>query len=106
MIKFMVVCHRRPDWSHEQFRRYFRETHGPLAMAIPGVRRYVQNFAEADEGREPDWDAVIEFWFDDRAAMDAAWKSEAGRRASGDNANLMDLSRTRWSVVEEIVLRA
>ena len=78
MIKFMVVCHRRPDWSHDQFRRYFRETHGPLAMAIPGVRRYVQNFAEAGEGREPDWDAVIEFWFEDRAAMDAAWKSEAG----------------------------
>jgi uncharacterized protein (TIGR02118 family) len=105
VIKFMVVCHRRPDWSHEQFRRYFRETHGPLAMAIPGVRRYVQNFAEADGGRDPDWDAVIEFWFDDRPAMDAAWKSEAGRRASGDNANLMDLGRTRWSVVEEIVVR-
>ena len=104
MLKFMVVCHRRPDWSRDQFRRYFQETHGPLAMAIPGVRRYVQNFA-AGEGRDGDWDAVIEFWFDDRAAMDAAWASEAGRRASGDNANLMDLARTRWSVVEEIVVR-
>jgi hypothetical protein len=41
----------RPGWSREQSRRYFRETHGPLAMAIPGVRGYVQNFVEADERR-------------------------------------------------------
>jgi len=41
MTKFIVVCFRRPDWPREQFRRYFQETHGPLAMAIPGVRRYV-----------------------------------------------------------------
>ena len=102
----MVVCYRRADWSHDQFRRYFRETHGPLAMKIPGVRRYVQNFADPDAQRDGSWDAVIEFWFDDRASMAAAWQSEAGRRASADNANLMDLSRTRWSVVEEFVERA
>ena len=42
MIKFMVVCYRRPDWSRDQFRRYFRETHGPLAMAMPGLRGYVR----------------------------------------------------------------
>ena len=106
MTKFIVVCFRRPDWSREQFRRYFQETHGPLAMAIPGVRRYVQNFVAPDERGEPPWDAVIEFWFDDRRSMDAAWQSEAGRLASADNANLMDLSRTRWSVVEEIVVRS
>jgi uncharacterized protein (TIGR02118 family) len=52
MTKFIVVCYRRPDWSREQFRRYFQETHGPLAMAIPGVRRYVQNFVAPDEGRD------------------------------------------------------
>ncbi|MET0152478.1 MAG: EthD family reductase [Candidatus Binatia bacterium] len=105
MVKFVVVCYRRRDWSREQFRRYFRDVHGPLAMAMPGVRRYVQNFVEADERLDPPWDAVIEFWFDDRASMEAAWQSEAGQRASGDNANLMDLERTRWGVVEEIVVR-
>jgi uncharacterized protein (TIGR02118 family) len=106
VIKFMVVCYRRPDWSRDQFRRYFDETHGPLAMTIPGVRRYVQNFVEPDERRDPPWDAVIEFWFDDSPSMEAAWHSEAGRLATADNANLMDLSRTRWAVVEEIVVRA
>ena len=103
MIKFVVVCYRRPDWSREQFRHYFREMHGPLARAIPGVRRYVQNFVEPDERRDPPWDAVIEFWFDDRASMEAAWQSEAGRVATADNGALMDLTRTRWAVVDEVV---
>jgi uncharacterized protein (TIGR02118 family) len=105
MIKFVVVCYRRPGWSRDQFRRYFRETHGPLAMAIPGVRGYIQNFVEPDERPDPPWDAVIEFWFDDRPSMEDAWQSEAGQRATADNPNLMDLSRTRWAVVEEIVVR-
>ena len=106
MLKFVVVCHRRPDWSREEFRRYFQEVHGPLALAIPGVRRYVQNFVEPERGRDPPWDAVVEFWFDDRAAMDAAWRSEAGQRASADNAQCMDLTRTAWAIVEELVVRA
>ena len=105
MLKFIVVCYRRPDWDRARLRRYFEEVHGPLAEAIPGLRRYVQNFVEPDERRDPPWDAVVEMWFDDRPAMEAAWRSEAGARASADNANCLDLARTRWSVVEEIVVR-
>jgi EthD domain-containing protein len=70
--------------------------------AIPGIRGYVQNFVEPDERPDPPRDAVIEFWFYDRPSMEAAWQSEAGQRATADNPNLMDLSRTRWAVVEEI----
>lgn len=103
MIKFVVVCHRRPDWSRERFRAYFRDVHGPLAVRMRGVRRYVQNVVQPEQGRDPPWDAVIEFWFADRAGMDAAWASPEGREASADNANCMDLERTRWAVVEEVV---
>lgn len=106
MLKFMVVCHRRPDWTREEFRRYFKTVHEPLALALPGLRRYVQSFATPDERRDPQWDAVIELWFDDRAAMEAAWRSEAGARAGADNARCMDLGRSSWSVVEELVVRA
>jgi uncharacterized protein (TIGR02118 family) len=106
MLKLVVICYRREGWSRERFRRYFREVHGPLAMAIPQVRRYVQNFVVPDhtEG-DPPWDAIIEFWFEDRAAYDTAWGSPEGRRAAADNPNCMDMARTGWSLVEEIPLR-
>lgn len=105
MLKFVVVCHRRVGWSREEFRRYFREVHGPLAQAIPGLRRYVESFVEPEPRRDPPWDAVVELWFDDRAAMEAGWDSEAGRRATADNANCLDLARTGWAVVDEIVVK-
>ena len=106
MLKFVVVGYRRSELTREQFRRYFRETHGPLAAAISGVRRYIQNFVEPDERRNPPWDVVVEFWFDDRESMETAWHSQEGRRATEDNSNCLDLERTRWSVVEEVVVLA
>ena len=107
MVKLVVVCYRREGWSRERFRQYFREVHGPLATAIPHVARYVQNFVEPDEIEgDPPWDAVIEFWFADRAAYDAAWASPEGQRAAGDTPNCMDMTRTAWGLVDEVVIRA
>lgn len=72
-------------------------------MAIPHVRRYVQNFLEADPSTgDPSWDAVIEFWFDDRAAYDAR-ASAGGMRAAADNPSFLDMERTAWAIVEERV---
>jgi len=106
MLKFIVVCHRRPGLSRDEFRHYFRDVHGPLAMAVPHVSRYVQNFVVPDSGEGvPPWDAVIEFWFADRAAYDAAWGSPEGKSAAADNSNLMDMDRTAWAIVDEKVLR-
>src|SRR5215813_6808708 len=104
MLKFIVVGCRRSELTRDQFRRYFRETHGPLATAIPGVRRYIQNFVEPDERRNPPWDVVVEFWFDDREAMEMAWQSQEGRQATDDNSNCLDLERSGWSVVDEVVV--
>jgi uncharacterized protein (TIGR02118 family) len=102
MLKFVMVCHRRADWSSERFRQHLRDVHAPLAIVIPQLRRYVQNFAEADGNGEPPWDAMIEFWFDDRTAFEA---SAQGRRAAADNSGCMDMSRTVCTIVDEDVLR-
>jgi hypothetical protein len=57
--------------------------------------------------RRSDWTRPqLRRYFEDRAAMEAGWRSEAGHRATADNANCLDLERTRWSVVDEIVVRA
>jgi uncharacterized protein (TIGR02118 family) len=106
MIKFMVVLVRRGDLDVAGFERYLAEVHGPLAEALPGLRGYSQNLVAPDPKRpRPAWDAIAELWFDDRAAMEAAWNSPAGAAASEDLARFADLERTTWSVAEAVERR-
>ena len=105
MLKFMVVVYRRPELTHEQFRRHMQEIHGPLARNLPDLRKYVQNFVCDDPKRQsPGWDAIVELYFDDFLSMEAAWASPQGAASDADLAEFADLTRTTWSVVEEIIV--
>jgi len=106
MLKFVVVLYRRPDLSPEQFHNNLRNEHGRMAEGLPGLRRYVQNHVVPDPNRpHPGWDAVVELFWDDWAAMEAAWKTPEGQRATSHLAEFVDLSRSTWSVVSEEVRR-
>jgi uncharacterized protein (TIGR02118 family) len=101
-LKFMVALYRRSDLSREQFSRYLREVHGAMALKLPGLRKYEQNHVVDDPTRKPPgWDAIVELYWDDWTAMEAAWKTPEGEAATADLAQFVDLSRTTWSVVEE-----
>jgi uncharacterized protein (TIGR02118 family) len=104
MLKFIVVLHKLPAMTTEQFRRHLREVHGPLARKLPGLRKYVQNYVCADPKRKPGWDAVVELWFDDWAAMEAAWASPQGAASDADLPAFADLTRTTWAAVEEVTV--
>lgn len=106
MLKFMVVLNRLAGTTSGQFRRYFKEIHEPLALSIPGLRKYVQNFALDDLKRNrPKWDAIIELYFDDRLSMESSWASAEGQAATADLAHFADIEQSSWSVVEEFVMR-
>jgi uncharacterized protein (TIGR02118 family) len=105
MIKFMVVLYRRPELAHEQFRRHLQDVHGLLAKKLPGLRKYVQNIVCDDPNRKPPgWDAVIELYFDDWSAMEAAWASPQGAASDADLPAFADLTRTTWSAVDEVIV--
>lgn len=105
MLKFVVVLYRRPDLSVEEFRAILEGEHADMARALPGLRRYIQNHVVADATREhPGWDAVVELFWDTRDAMEAAWRSDEGRRATAHLSEFADLDRSAWSIVEERVL--
>jgi uncharacterized protein (TIGR02118 family) len=104
MLKFMVVLYRRPDLTPQQFRLHLQEVHAPLASNLPGLRVYKQNHVVPDPKRNPSWDAIVELYFDDWAAMEAAWASPQGKASDADLPLFVDLTRTTWSVVEEINL--
>jgi uncharacterized protein (TIGR02118 family) len=105
MLKFMVVIYKRPGMNSAEFRRHLEQVHGPLAKKLPGLRKYTQNYALADPERKPDWDAIVELYFDNCEAMQAAWASPQGAASDNDLPNFADLSRTAWSAVEEVIVR-
>jgi uncharacterized protein (TIGR02118 family) len=105
MLKFMVVLYRRPDLTSAEFRRHLEHAHRPLAKALPGLRRYIQNYPCTDAKRKsPGWDAIVELYFDDWAAMEAAWASSQGAASDADLPAFTDLTRTTWSAVEEVTV--
>ena len=105
MLKFIVILYRKPGWTREQFREYFISIHQALAQKIPGLRRYKQNFVLPDPNREPPpWDCVVELYFDDWDAMEAAWATPEGKASTADLEVFADLSRTAWSAVEERIV--
>jgi uncharacterized protein (TIGR02118 family) len=83
---------RRPGMPVEAFQRHWREVHGPLGAAIPGMRRYVQSHtrrAAYDRGREPAWDGIAIIWFDDAAAVSAATRTHEWARTQADDPNFI-----------------
>ena len=103
MLKFIAVLYRRPDISREQFRFYVRDVHAPLARKLPGLKKYVQSFPVDDPKRKrPDWSAIVELYWEDKNAMEAAWASPEGDAATRDLREFADLDRTTWSTVEEL----
>jgi uncharacterized protein (TIGR02118 family) len=96
MIVRMGLLTRKPGITTEQFRRHWREVHGPLAAHMPGLRRYHQNHlidaSPLGSGTSPvGWhlDGISELWFDDMASMQAAVASDAYRAVAADEPNCM-----------------
>jgi uncharacterized protein (TIGR02118 family) len=83
-IKGIFIVKRRVGITLKDFRKQWREAHGPLTLKVPGVRGLVQSLTvdPAYTWAEPRWDGVAHVWFDDAAAAEAAMAS-AEMKASG-----------------------
>ena len=105
MIKSIGLLTRKDGWTHEQFMTHWVETHAPLAHAVPGLRRYVQNHIKGERTRADipatnvEIDGVAELWFDDQAAMEAAAKTPEMKALHADGA--LFIGRIKSYVVEE-----
>ena len=47
MIRRVSILTRKPELSHEEFVDHWENVHGPLALKVPGIRRYVQSQSRA-----------------------------------------------------------
>jgi uncharacterized protein (TIGR02118 family) len=117
MIKLVFCVHRRPDIDEEEFHRYWRDEHGPLAASFApllGIKRYVQSHAtpgpvsqalSASRGAPDGYDGVAELWFDSVEALIAATVSPesaaAGEALLEDERRFIDHSRSPIFLAEE-----
>ena len=104
-VKMIACLRKRPELSPEQFRKHWRELHGPLAAAIPGNRRYVQCPARLGiyrAGRSPAFDGVPMSWFDDENALRAAAASPEYARTRADEPSFLAPGRLPFAIVREI----
>lgn len=92
MIKVLSLLTRKPGLTHEQFVKHWLEIHGPLAHAVPGVRRYVQSHIVGTRSRPdiPDTqveiDGFAELWYDDMESLEKASKTPEMKRLTDDGA--------------------
>ncbi|HXY29073.1 MAG TPA: EthD family reductase [Gemmatimonadaceae bacterium] len=103
MIKVVYCFRKRSGMSAEGFDRYWRDRHGPLGARIPGLRRLVQSRAihVSGDARAPDYDGLVELWFDDVEALLRARASPEWHRSGLDEANFLDPTSTAYAVTEE-----
>lgn len=99
MLKMVFLVHKKADLNSDDFRRYWRETHGPIAAKIPGLKKYVQNHSvPGPDGADPPYDGFAEMWFESAESLETS----QAQTAIADTANFLDLDRMQSFVVEEV----
>jgi uncharacterized protein (TIGR02118 family) len=90
MVNAIFMVCRLPGLDHRDFFEHWSEVQGPLAMKLPGLRRYIQNHAdlEAFTRGGQTHDGWSEFWFDDFAAFQRAVASPEWRAMEEDGRTL------------------
>ncbi len=110
MIKLVFCVRRLPEFSRDEFQRYWRESHAPLVQShaeVLRIRRYVQVHAlpseanvllRASRGAPEEYDGVAELWWDSIDDLAAGVATEEGQHASAalleDEHRFIDLARS------------
>lgn len=108
MIKGFALVARKPGMAEDAFHRYWREVHGPLALRITNLRRYVQahRLPQPLPGFDAvPYDGVAEIWFDSYADMQGmATNPEYLDGARADEPNFIDLAKLQFIATREQVV--
>ena len=105
MTKVLITVHKRADMGTEEFRRYWRETNGPIVAKVPGLRRYIQDHVLPDpSGVNPPYDGIAELWFDSPEAFQAGLGSPEGQAALADVPNFADPEKLQVLMAEEVTV--
>jgi uncharacterized protein (TIGR02118 family) len=85
MYKLLALYPHPTDPDH--FRRYYEETHLPLALTMPGLKGHRYTFTPEGLGAASPYFCVFEGDFADKASFEASLASDVGQRTAADVAN-------------------
>lgn len=120
MIKVIVLLKRNQNLTREEFKRHWRDVHGPLVMTVPELtrhmRKYVQNHLITEEdgrGKSPlkqpdsatDFDGIVEIWYESYADMPNSFKNQPYKDIiAPDEKRLLDIEQCVMFVTEEVMM--
>jgi uncharacterized protein (TIGR02118 family) len=107
MPKIVTFTLKLPSLSPEQFHKYWREVHGPLAAKIPQMRRYVQSHVRPSayrDGGNPPLNGVASAWFESTATMREAEKTAQYSAVRNDEPNFVDQPKLSFIITRERVM--
>ncbi|MGH3470670.1 MAG: EthD family reductase [Nocardioidaceae bacterium] len=101
--RFFVLWGRPGDPA--AFEQHYRDVHIPLALEIPGLRRYTLSRDIAPVHGKNACYVVAEIDFDDLGSLQAAFQSPQGRATAADAALLAEQASVQMMIYElEMVL--
>jgi len=109
MIKVLSLLTRKDALTHEQFVEHWLGVHGPLALAVPGIRRYVQSHITGTRTRadiaetEVAIDGIAELWYDDEDALRRSAATPEAQRLYEDGATFIGRIKTFTVEDKEII---
>jgi len=109
MVKYVSIICRPPGTDRQEVIDYWLNVHAPLVKkSLPELRKYVISFPLPSPTTQepPDYDGIVELYFDDFDAMQKAltspsWQSEE-RKASSNK--IIDYKRLKSYFVDEHIL--
>ncbi|MEM9419293.1 MAG: EthD domain-containing protein [Planctomycetota bacterium] len=120
MIKFVMICYRKPGTTRAEFQDYWLNKHAPLFgkfADVFGTKRYVQchtldspmnDAIRESRGMAEACDGVAEVWFESEEQLMAAMSSpegqEVGATLTADENNFIDHVRSSAFIARECEL--
>jgi len=103
-IKIIRTVYRRRGLSHAQFKDYWLKNHSKLehkVIATTGVQRIVATFAVSEEGRDPDFDGMVELYFNSAADIRTMFAGPVPQMMRDDEQNFVQMDAPAVRLVAE-----
>jgi uncharacterized protein (TIGR02118 family) len=98
MYKALFFLTAKPGMSRQAFIDYYETTHWKFVRFVPGIRKYMRRYVSPmPGGPAPDFDVIMEMWFDDEASAQSAFAHlfdpERYKEVIADEENLFDRAK-------------